>query len=154
MPGPAYADGCLVNGQEFRALDAAFPGGVCTAGTYWALPPIGIEPDHSGPVWTDTLIRFIGERTGIGRKRLNYELRYAWIDLVIVGTPAQVRASKKSLLNSLTDLPRYSIWLPDDVAAINGCTLMPMPRTLQKTFASGKIARILPCVFEQMSEEN
>ncbi len=143
-----------VNGQTYNPVDLAFPGGVATRGIYWGLPPLGVEPDESGPVWNDALIKFIGARTGIGRKRLNYEMRYCWIDLVVVGTRAQVRADKKALLLSLTDVARYSVTLPDDVAAIQGCTLAPMPRTFEKTVGKDMIARVLPCVFQQLSDEN
>lgn len=160
MPYPGDPGVATINGVSYDPVNLAFPGGVCTDGIYWGLPPLGIEPDYSGDNFDETLVKFVGERTGIVLKRLNFSERFSWIDLVLVGAPATVRPQKRTLIASLLsdgsgNPIRYSVQMPDDPVTQNGFRLLPFSsRCMSKTIAAGKIAVLVPCVFQQLSLSN
>lgn len=117
-------DSMVINGTSYASLATAFTNGVGqpASGTYFVTQPFGIQPREEDPQYDDILVGFAGV-DGLGRKRMGFRNRKILVMLVTIGaTRTAVEASKTAILDSVTQLARFSVTVPGGVER-QGCTL-------------------------------
>ncbi len=148
------ADTFVANGNTFNALSTFFAANAVVAGLYYALPPLGEPPTAGEPIYDESHVSFPG-RDFVGIVRSGRSTRRIWADLVIINSLSASGAVRKTLLESLKQLARYTVTLPNG-DSYDGCRLMAElgPPTVMN-IASGYIAICYHSVcFESLSDSN
>jgi hypothetical protein len=110
-----------VNGLAYTELYESINGATYVQGRYHAHGVPGMAPSAGAPIYRDVEVEFPGV-DGIGVIRFGFRGRPLYMALCWVGTESYCQTTQKSDMDTLTQLARYSVTLPNG-ATFPGCRL-------------------------------
>ena len=125
-----------------------------TAGSYYAVPPIG-EPGRESAADYEELMNTWPGVDNVGIKRLGFRGRKLMFDVVIVGaSKSACETTKNTILDAASALARYTAKV-DGGTSRPGCKLVKGSGNITRWFTIGtKICCILELHLIQLSDSN